>query len=194
MPNSLYDVYCGMKTTKEMWEALDKKYKTEDAGVKKYVVGNYLRFEMVDGKLVLGQVHEFQLLLNEILVEGIKMDDRYLSAAIIDKLPPSRKEFEKSLKHRKEELSLEDLLVTFRIEEEHRNRDQNDKESELLSKVNLVETSEKKTNKNPRSHQNKKKMESQNCFKSNKKIDKNKKKEGCFNCGKLGHYARQCRY
>ncbi|XP_077231988.1 uncharacterized protein LOC143865549 [Tasmannia lanceolata] len=194
MTNFLYDVYCGMKTAKEMWDALDKKYKTEDAGVKKSVVGNYLRFEMVDGKPVLGQVHEFQLLLNEILAEGIKMDDRFHSAAIIDKLPPSWKEFEKSLKHRKYELSLEDLLVTLRIEEEHRNRDQNDKESKLLSKANLVETSEKKTNKSFGSHQNKKKMENRNHFKSNKKIDKNKKKEGCFNCGKLGHYARQCRH
>ena len=32
LENNLYDIYSSYKTTKEVWEMLEKKYKTEDAG------------------------------------------------------------------------------------------------------------------------------------------------------------------
>lgn len=32
LDNALYNVYCQVKTTKELWEMLDKKYRAEDAG------------------------------------------------------------------------------------------------------------------------------------------------------------------
>ena len=56
--DSLYNVYIGKKTTKELWESLDRKYKTEDAGTKKFVVGRFLDFKMVDSKTVISQVQE----------------------------------------------------------------------------------------------------------------------------------------
>ncbi|GKF88192.1 hypothetical protein Tco_0259069 [Tanacetum coccineum] len=34
----LYNVYCKTMTAKELWESLERKYKTEDAGTKKFVV------------------------------------------------------------------------------------------------------------------------------------------------------------
>ena len=43
LDNTLYNVYCAKKTAKELWESLEKKYKTEDAGVKKFVVGRFPR-------------------------------------------------------------------------------------------------------------------------------------------------------
>ncbi|XP_073307181.1 uncharacterized protein [Primulina huaijiensis] len=46
----LYNVFCEKKTAKELWESLDRKYKTEDAGAKKFLVGRFLDFEMVDSK------------------------------------------------------------------------------------------------------------------------------------------------
>ena len=33
LTDSLYNVYSDKKTTKELWESLDRKYKIEDAGV-----------------------------------------------------------------------------------------------------------------------------------------------------------------
>ena len=39
--DSLYNVYCAIKTAKELWESLDRKYKTEDAGAKKFLVGRF---------------------------------------------------------------------------------------------------------------------------------------------------------
>ena len=44
----LYNEYSIKKCAKELWESLDKKYKTEDAGTKKYVVGQFLDYKMMD--------------------------------------------------------------------------------------------------------------------------------------------------
>ncbi|GJV82426.1 retrovirus-related pol polyprotein from transposon TNT 1-94 [Tanacetum coccineum] len=51
----LYNVYCKTTTAKELWESLERKYKTEDAGTKKFVVARFLDYKMVDQKSV-GQV------------------------------------------------------------------------------------------------------------------------------------------
>ena len=34
LQDDLYNVYSNAKTSKELWDALEKKYKTEDAGMK----------------------------------------------------------------------------------------------------------------------------------------------------------------
>ena len=53
LDNTLYDVYCGFNTVRELWESLDKKYKTKDAGLKKFVVGKFLDYKMLDSKTVI---------------------------------------------------------------------------------------------------------------------------------------------
>ncbi|GJV24909.1 hypothetical protein Tco_1377604 [Tanacetum coccineum] len=50
----LYNVYCKTTTAKELWESLERKYKTEDAGTKKFVVARFLDYKMVDSKSVVG--------------------------------------------------------------------------------------------------------------------------------------------
>ena len=40
LTDSLYNVYTDKKTTKELWESLDRKYKTENAGAKKFLWAN----------------------------------------------------------------------------------------------------------------------------------------------------------
>ena len=52
LTDSLYNVYSAKKTAKELWESLDRKYKTEDAGAKKFLVGRFLDYKMVDSKSV----------------------------------------------------------------------------------------------------------------------------------------------
>ena len=42
LDNTLYNVYCAFNIARELWESLDKKYKIEDARLKKFVVGKFL--------------------------------------------------------------------------------------------------------------------------------------------------------
>ena len=58
LENSLYNVYCAFNTAREMWESLDKKYKIEDVGLKKFVVGKFLDYKMLDSKTVISQVQD----------------------------------------------------------------------------------------------------------------------------------------
>ena len=51
----LYNVYCKINTAKELWESLERKYKIEDAGTKKFVVARFLDYKMVDTKTVINQ-------------------------------------------------------------------------------------------------------------------------------------------
>ncbi|KZV14025.1 hypothetical protein F511_44572, partial [Dorcoceras hygrometricum] len=69
----LYNVFYEKKTAKELWESLDRKYKTEDAGPKK----------------------------SDIHAEGKTLSESFQVAVIIEKLPPAWKEFKIYLKHKR---------------------------------------------------------------------------------------------
>lgn len=51
--DDLYNVYNNTKTSKELWNVLKKKYKTEDAGMKKFIIAKFLEFKLVDNKALL---------------------------------------------------------------------------------------------------------------------------------------------
>ncbi|GKB43575.1 hypothetical protein Tco_0888517 [Tanacetum coccineum] len=76
-------------TAKELWESLERKYKTEDAGTKTFVVALFLDYKMVDLKNAITQVQDLQVLLHEIHAEGMTVSEAFQVAAIIEKLPPS---------------------------------------------------------------------------------------------------------
>ena len=56
--NILYNIYCQIKTVKELCELLDKKYRTKDVGTKKFIVGMFLDFKLIDSKTIASQVQE----------------------------------------------------------------------------------------------------------------------------------------
>uniref|UniRef100_A0A7N2LRG7 Reverse transcriptase zinc-binding domain-containing protein n=1 Tax=Quercus lobata TaxID=97700 RepID=A0A7N2LRG7_QUELO len=72
-------------------------------------------------------------------LEGMAIDDAFQAVALIEKLPPSWKEYRNYLKHKKRDTSLEDLIVHIRIEESNQEKDKSDLASEFSSKANLVE-------------------------------------------------------
>ena len=121
LTDSLYNVYTYKKTTKGLWESLDWKYKTEDVGTKKFVVGRFLDYKMVDSKtVVVSQVQELQVIVHEIHVEGMMLSETFQVEVVIEKLPLARKNFKNYLKHKRNETSIEDLIIRLHIEESNR--------------------------------------------------------------------------
>ncbi|RVW87884.1 Retrovirus-related Pol polyprotein from transposon TNT 1-94 [Vitis vinifera] len=188
LADSLYNVYSDKKTAKELWESLDRKYKTEDAGAKKFVVGRFLDYKMVDSKTVVSQVQELQVILHEIHAEGMMLSETFQVAAIIEKLPPAWKDFKNYLKHKRKEMSIEDLIIRLRIEEDNRRSEKKGAHTLNEAKANFVEhgqSSKAKTNNN-------KGKGSKLGPKGG--ISKKPKFQGkCFNCGKQGHKSVDCR-
>ena len=57
----LYDLYTSMKSPKEIWNALEAKYKTQNIGTSKFIIQKYFDCKMLDNVSVLDQVHELQI-------------------------------------------------------------------------------------------------------------------------------------
>ncbi|XP_048131601.1 uncharacterized protein LOC125314156 [Rhodamnia argentea] len=181
--DSLYNVYCAIKTAKELWESLDRKYKTEDAGAKKFVVGRFLDYKMVDSKTVIDQVQEIQVILHEIQAEGMILSETFQVASIIEKLPPGWKDFKNYLKHKRKEMNLEELIVRLRIEEDNRGSERRGF-NPTTAKANVVE----------HRHGPKNKKIAKPKLGPKGGVSKNKFQGKCFNRGKMGHRFVDCRF
>ncbi|GKC55060.1 hypothetical protein Tco_1077805 [Tanacetum coccineum] len=134
----LYNVYCKTTTAKELWESLECKYKTKDAGTKKFMVARFLDYKMVDSKNVICQVQDLHVLIHDIYAEGMTLSETFQAAAIIEKLPPSWVDFKNYLKHKRKEMSVKYLVVHLRIEEDNMLA-QKDTYTPDSAKANLVE-------------------------------------------------------
>ncbi|XP_076929329.1 aldehyde dehydrogenase 22A1-like [Bidens hawaiensis] len=150
MVDALYNVYCKAKTAKE-WESLDRKYKTEDA--------------------------------------GMSLSETFQVACIIEKLPPSWVDFKNYLKHKRKEMTIEDLVVRLRIEEDNKIVLKRI-DGPGTTKANVVEHGQSSKGKNDGKKNHGK------GFNLGLKggVGKKKKFQGtCYNYGKQGHRANECK-
>ncbi|GKE10201.1 hypothetical protein Tco_1413752, partial [Tanacetum coccineum] len=88
-----------VESAKELWDSLESKYMAEDASSKKFLVSNFNNYKMVDSRTVMKQFNELLRILGQYTQHGLKMDESISISSIIDKLPPSWKDFKHTLKH-----------------------------------------------------------------------------------------------
>ncbi|XP_070002845.1 uncharacterized protein [Nicotiana sylvestris] len=174
LEDDLYNVYSNMETSKELWIALEKKYKTEDAGLKKFAAAKYLDYKRVDIKSVIIQVQELQVIIQDLLTEGLVSNEAVQVAAMIEKLSSLWKDFKNYLKHKRKEMSLEDLIVRLRIEEDNKVSEKKGRRNSTIMGANIVDKTRKK-------HFGPKGNPSKKWFKGN-----------YYNCGKAGHKSVDC--
>ncbi|GJW07398.1 zinc finger, CCHC-type containing protein [Tanacetum coccineum] len=189
MSDALFDVYQNVGSAKELLDQIESKYMAEDASNKKFLVSNFNNYKMVDSRYVMEQYHEILRILGQFTQHGLNMDESISVSSIIDKLPPSWKDFKHSLKHNKEELSLVQLGSHFHIEESLRAEESGKgKGKEIVgsSSVNMIEDGKNKNNN--KNNKGKKRKYDGNNNGSNKKS-----KLTCWKCGKTSHYEKDCR-
>ncbi|KAJ0524516.1 putative RNA-directed DNA polymerase [Helianthus annuus] len=194
LSDALYNVYYNVKTSKELWDALDKKYNTEDAGTKKFVVARFLDFKMVDSKTVMNQVQEFLIILHDISAEGMTLSETFQVAAMIEKLPPSWVDFKNYLKHKRKEMTIEDLIVRLRIEEDNRIALKGSL-AQTSASANLVEHGQSSKGAKAKGKKDKGKAKARNLGPKKGVVKKKPQtfQETCYNCDEPGHRLTNAR-
>ncbi|KAJ9539459.1 LOW QUALITY PROTEIN: hypothetical protein OSB04_032192 [Centaurea solstitialis] len=184
LDDSLYDIYSTFATARGIWKSLETKYKTPVACSKKFSVGKFLNFKMNDSHSIVKQVEELQILAHEVDVE---------ISAIIEKLPPTLKDFKLYLKHLTEEMTFDQL--------EDNRKTKKDSGTSLNPNANMVtgNTSKEKFN-NERFLKSKGKFPAmKHGFNAKTLLPPNKrpfKKQTthCWVCRKGGHKTKDCRF
>ncbi|XP_075096523.1 uncharacterized protein LOC142174598 [Nicotiana tabacum] len=126
--NPLFDLFINYKSAKVVWDNLEKKYGADD-GKKKYVFGKWIKFQMVDDKPIMEQVHEYENLTADSLNEGMEMCEILQANVLLEKFPSSWSDYRNQLKQKKKNLTLQELISHMRTEEANRLKDE---ESERL--------------------------------------------------------------
>ncbi|KAL2237783.1 UNVERIFIED_CONTAM: Retrovirus-related Pol polyprotein from transposon TNT 1-94 [Sesamum indicum] len=137
------------------------------------------------------QIHEYENLVTEVLSEGMKICEILQANVVLEKFPPTWSEYRNHLKHKKKDLTLQELISHMRTEKAIRLKDKETSLSSVLVKANLVESAGFKN----RFPQNKiKGFQKNNQHKTFKGPDSKiqKHKISCYCCGKLGHKVYQC--
>lgn len=98
---------------------------------------------------------------------------------VLEKLPPSWKEFKNYLKYKRKEMDLEGLIVRLRVEENNRMYYKKSVVSSMVSKAHVVEAGPKNK---------KRKHSEQSSQQGNSKMFKGK----CFKCNKTDHRTMEC--
>lgn len=137
LSNSLFDIYVKFSSAREIWKALQNKYGSEDVGKRKYVVSEFLKFQMVDNIPINDQIHQFQQLVDNLEQECIKIDETFQAASLLEKLPSSWNKYKKRGKHDDAKFTMDGVIKHIRIEDNNRLEDAEGAENE--SQANILE-------------------------------------------------------
>ncbi|KAG5610748.1 hypothetical protein H5410_022029 [Solanum commersonii] len=98
------------KFAKEILDTLKAIHLAEEVSSKKFLVSNYIESKMVDDYSITEKAQQFQLIANKIAINVIALDKNIHVGAIVSTHPPFWKEYRSKLLHKKEDLTLEQLL------------------------------------------------------------------------------------
>ncbi|KAF8702156.1 hypothetical protein HU200_033083 [Digitaria exilis] len=156
------------KSGKEMWDALDAQYGVSDAGSELYLMEQFLDYRMVEDRPVVEQANELHVLAKDLgccnKENPCVLPDKFVAGGIISKLPPSWRDFATSLKHRRQEFTIDGLIGSLDVEEKARAKD----------------------------GKGKKPPQPQNPGKAKQTTGYKKKKGACYVCGSEDHFAGKC--
>nr|GEW36963.1 zinc finger, CCHC-type [Tanacetum cinerariifolium] len=165
----------------------EAKYMAEVASSKKFLASNFTNYKMSDSRPVLEQYSVLLGILGRFTQHKMNMDESIHVSYIINKLPPSWKDFKHTLKYLKEELTLIELGSHMCIEESLRVQDNDKLKGNNVvgpSVVNMVEH-----NNSSMYNDNKGK-----CKHLDTRANHNKKpKVTCWKYGKPTHLKKDCK-
>jgi hypothetical protein len=117
LSNRLFDVYVSYKEAIKVWTELNAKYAESDNDNESFLVASYLNFRMGDGRSVVEQIHELQLIAWDLSQFECVIPQSFQVNSILAKLPTSWRDFVTTRRHLKHRLTLNELIVAINVEE-----------------------------------------------------------------------------
>ena len=87
---------------------------------------------------MVSQIQELQVILHEIHAKGMMLSETFQVATIIEKLPPTWKDFKNYLKHKRKEMIIKDLIIRLHIEEDNKGSKKKGAHNLNKAKANFV--------------------------------------------------------
>ena len=113
-----------------------------DASSELYAMEQFLDYRMVEDHSVVEQAHEIHTLAKDFKNYSKEspcvLPDKFVAGGIISKIPPSWMYFATSLKHKRQEFTIDGLIGTLDIEEKARAKEIRGKGVVGTSSANLV--------------------------------------------------------
>jgi hypothetical protein len=110
-----------------MWDALEAQYGVDNTGSELYVMEQFLDYKMVEDRSVVEQAYEIHTLAKDLRScskESLYvLPNKFVAVSIISKLPPYWKDFATSLKHRRQEFTIDEIIGSLDVEEKARAKD-----------------------------------------------------------------------
>ncbi|WVZ61407.1 hypothetical protein U9M48_011286, partial [Paspalum notatum var. saurae] len=188
LAETIVDSYMHLFTGKEMWDALEAKFGVSDAGCELYIMEQFHDYRMVEDRSVVEQAHEIHQLAKELEPFPCVLPDKFVDGCIISKLPRSWSDFATSLKHKRQEFAVVELIGSLDVEEKARAKDTRTKGQEGNSSANMVQKKNFKFTKKAKGKSEKINASQTTSFKKKKEF----KKGNCFVCGATDHWAKDC--
>jgi len=89
LADNIYKIFCHTKTSVELWETLEElKYGSVEKGLSRYSCEKMIEIQIINGKSISNQIHEFENIVYDMKLKGIVFPDIMLMAFMISKLPP----------------------------------------------------------------------------------------------------------
>jgi hypothetical protein len=191
LADHLCGVFMHIKDGKELWDALDTKFGAADAGSELYIMESFHDFKMTKDLPVVQQAHEIQCIAKELELFKCALPDKFVAGCIIAKLPPSWRNFITALKHKRQEISVENLIASLDIEEKARAKDTTEK-GEGHATANFVQQKGKFSGKNKGNFKPSFNKPVKITTFNKKKPNRDRSDLTCFTCGEPGHFSKDC--
>ena len=94
---------------------------------------------MTEDRDISYQIHDYHLLINDLVIEDIQLPESFVAGYLVETLPKSWKDYKNNMKHKKKQMSLEDVIIYIKTKEQNQNRDNVEKAKEFSSEANVVE-------------------------------------------------------
>jgi len=102
---------------------IQAEFSEADNGNESFATESYLNYKMSEGRSVMEQLQEIQLLVWDLVQYNCNLPDSFQANAILAKLPPSWRDFVTARRHMKKQLTLSELTAAINVEDRARASD-----------------------------------------------------------------------